>query len=533
MKLSIGDGRAWSFVHGAWKEAGGILEPQDKPDENGGEGMQGYRFAFLKDSAYADLKARFEMQHVAGHSDAGLIFRAKNKREFFVLHFPCCGQAYRAQHFWAALSKMDASGYLRIEKLRTVSRVASNAKIWHAVEADVHGQTITVRIDGTGVFECSGLDDGAGAVGMFMFGQAAIRDVTVDGKPDSTFAWDDRGEQPTNWFFPCENTQHGEWQMPQTLVRAPNGELVLWFGVMEGAFKGKRSVLIIRSSDDGRTWGNPVPVPGSESDAWGLGGKLHLFPDGKLRFMSMQEGKYVIQEVSDDVSSFSDAVSQVGDSGIVDVGLGTNPGGAVAQLFGSTTFAMMSITDRDILLDLCERRTNVILNRLRFLLDEGVGPYFSMAGQEFVAPPLHGLKDFYDFNVKYDKPIIDMAHESGGRVHIHCHGSIKSVFQGFLDMGADVLHPFEPPPLGDITASEAKALARGKLCLEGNTQINRMYECSPEEIREETEALIRDAFNDHRGLIVCPTASPYIRGEGEACFPMYKAMIDTVVGWSE
>jgi hypothetical protein len=239
-----------------------------------------------------------------------------------------------------------------------------------------------------------------------------------------------------------------------------------------------------------------------------------------------------LPQVTGDVSPFFRSVSEVGDTGIVDVGLGVNPGGAVAQLFGSTLFAMMSITDRDILHALCERQTTVILGRLKYLLAQGVGPYFSMAGQEFVAPPLHGLADFNDFNVSYDKRIIDLAHDSGGRVHVHCHGSMKTVLRSFIDMGADVLHPFESPPLGDITASEAKEIVRGRLCLEGNIQINRMYECTAEEIREETEALIRHAFDDRRGLIVSPTASPYIRGEGETCFPMYKAMVDTVVNWA-
>ena len=83
--------------------------------------------------------------------------------------------------------------------------------------------------------------------------------------------------------------------------------------------------------------------------------------------------------------------------------------------------------------------------------------------------------------------------------------------------------------MGDITAAEAKAMARGRLCLEGNIQIHRMYDATPEEIREETEQLIADAFDDGRGLIVCPTASPYMRGRGEACRPQYEAMVETVL----
>lgn len=232
-----------------------------------------------------------------------------------------------------------------------------------------------------------------------------------------------------------------------------------------------------------------------------------------------------------DVDSFREAEKAVGDAGIVDVNLGANPGGFTAELFGSETFALMSVTHRDLIHTLCERRMNSMLKKVKRLVELGVGPYFSMLGEEFIVPPLHGPKDFDDFNVRYNKPIIDEIHNAGGRIHIHCHGSISVVFQGFLDMGVDVLHPFEPPPLGNITAAEAKSLARGKMCLEGNIQINRMYEASADELRAETEALIRDCWDDRRGLIVSPTASPYIRGLGEECFPQYKAMIDTVLNW--
>ncbi|MFN2352389.1 MAG: uroporphyrinogen decarboxylase family protein [Kiritimatiellia bacterium] len=249
-------------------------------------------------------------------------------------------------------------------------------------------------------------------------------------------------------------------------------------------------------------------------------------PDDAEKYLSLP-----LPGISGDPATFFAADAAMGDQGIVDVGLGFNPGGFVANLCGSENFAIMSATDRDIIHRLCERQTTIIVRRLKRLLAAKVGPYFSMAGEEYIVPPLHGPRDFNDFNVKYDKPIIDLVHGAGGRIHIHSHGSIKNVFQGFLEMGADVLHPFEPPPQGDILAREAKLLARGKMCLEGNLQINRMYEASADDIRRETAQLISDAFDDHRGLIVSPSASPYIRGWGEQCFPQYKAMIDTVLAF--
>ncbi len=232
-----------------------------------------------------------------------------------------------------------------------------------------------------------------------------------------------------------------------------------------------------------------------------------------------------------DVGSFFAVDQQVGERGITDVSLGFNPAGFVAELCGSETFALMSVTDRDVLHALCQRQMEIMLETAKFLLGQGVGPYFSMAGEEYLVPPLHGPTDFGDFNVRYDKPIVDLIHDAGGRVHIHCHGSVKRVMAGFLEMGVDVLHPFEAPPMGDITPAEAKEVIRGRMCYEGNIQIHHMYEHSPEQVREETIALIDDVFDDGLGLIVCPTASPYIPGEGEVCLDRFSAMIAAVRDW--
>ena len=231
-----------------------------------------------------------------------------------------------------------------------------------------------------------------------------------------------------------------------------------------------------------------------------------------------------------DVQSLAEARKRVGDAGIVESGLGFCPGGRAASLLGTENFALMSLSDRDVIHEICRRELAICINRLKALLDAGAGPFFSMAGEEYIVPPIHGPVDFRDFIVRYDRPIIDLVHDSGGCVHIHCHGSVGKVLPDFIDMGVDVMHPFEAPPMGDITAREAKALIRGQMCFEGNIQISRMYEAGPEDIRLETEHLLADVFDDSKGLIVSPTASPYIRGKGLECFPQYKAMIDAVLG---
>jgi len=172
-----------------------------------------------------------------------------------------------------------------------------------------------------------------------------------------------------------------------------------------------------------------------------------------------------------------------------------------------------------------------ILHILQFLLARDIGPYFAMLGQEYVTPPLHGADDFRDFNVRYDRPVADLVHDAGGRFHVHCHGPLQSVLSDFIELGADVLHPIEAPPLGDVTAKEAKQTFRNRVCIEGNVQIGDMYTEDPDTIRSLTAELIHDAFGDGKGLIVCPTASPYVPEMSERCFENYAALVAVVTSW--
>lgn len=249
-------------------------------------------------------------------------------------------------------------------------------------------------------------------------------------------------------------------------------------------------------------------------------------PEDAEKYLSLPMPK-----ISGDVASFFDKVAEMGDAGIVEAAPRMSPAGIVAELFGSEGFAMMSVTDRDMLHALIKREADITAMAVKHLIKEGVGPFFAFAGEEYIVPPLHGPGDFADFVVKYEKPVFDIVHDAGGRVHVHSHGSVKLLIGQFVEMGVDVLHPFEAPPCGNILPQEAKSAARGRMTLEGNIQIADMYEKSPDDIAEQTRALIRICFDDRRGLIVSPTASPYIRGEGENCYPAYEAMVNTVLTW--
>ncbi|MBI2193968.1 MAG: exo-alpha-sialidase [Planctomycetes bacterium] len=299
--LGIGDGSLWAFINGAWRDGpeDSLVVPKEILRQHG-PAIQGHHYAFWRPKAYANVQARFQFR-LTPHSDAGLILRATDPSHFYLVHFPNCGQASRAQHFWAALSRMDHRGYLRIVKLDLVRRVPSTNEPW--LDADVHltGQKLSVRIGDHGVFEAS--DDsflGPGRVGVYLFNQAEIREMRIEGTEDPSIPWNDQPHPPRNWFHPCPDTEYGQWQQPGQLVRMPDGQLLLNYAVQERPYRGTLTSLLARSGDNGRTWSNPEPVAHAKTGDWEGWGGLHRFPDGRTRVIELKGNSLNIAESEDD-----------------------------------------------------------------------------------------------------------------------------------------------------------------------------------------------------------------------------------------
>ena len=195
----------------------------------------------------------------------------------------------------------------------------------------MRGGELRALIDGRGVFEHRGLPDGAGCVGLFIFGRASVRAVRIDGERAPGGGWVDSVEQPTNWFHPVDDARHGGWQKPHTLLRAGSGELVLTYDAGRRGSAGTTSNLIARSVDDGRTWGEPEVTGTVDADPWTVRGTLHRFPDGRVRRLSMDgDGAFALAEASDDIRA-------IGPRRALD--LGPVPDGMQALHMGPQVFA--------------------------------------------------------------------------------------------------------------------------------------------------------------------------------------------------
>ncbi len=194
-----------------------------------------------------------------------------------------------------------------------------------------------------------------------------------------------------------------------------------------------------------------------------------------------------------DYSGFYKMVKAMGDNGILMASIGNDPIGHVTHWLGLETLAMWSILHREAIIRLVDefhRRAEFLV---KSMLTEGIGPVFATLGMEQCTPPWLSPADFTEFARQYDERLWAPIREENGLVHVHCHGNLKSVLDDFIAMGASCLHPIEAPPMGDVTLKEAKKILGGKICIEGNTQIDDLYMKDPDYIREAVSQAMKDA----------------------------------------
>jgi len=228
-----------------------------------------------------------------------------------------------------------------------------------------------------------------------------------------------------------------------------------------------------------------------------------------------------------DCSGFFEEERRIGDRGIVMCSVPI-PVTIIHALLGSDLLAIWSIIERDTVLKLTEVFLQRSLDLLDWVISQGVGPMFCTLGEEYLAPPLAGPRDFREFVTEPGREIGERIHAAGGLRHIHSHGSINAILEDYVEMGANCLHPIEAPPLGDMPLAEAKRRIGDWVCLEGNIQIGDLYHDPTDVFVEKVRETIEVAAPGG-GFILCPTASPHTEVLTDQTVRNYVALVETAV----
>jgi hypothetical protein len=275
--LRLGDGNGWAFVNGPWQEnSEGIIAPGEEPAEE--------HLAFYTAHTYADFEVEFDFRWDTFHSGSGFVFRARDALHYYLVHFPCTGQQYRAEHFWAAISKVDESGWVKVLKMEIVRGVPSEVGLWHHVRLQVQGDQFRLWVDRR-VFPVvqDQTYSAAGYVGLQAFKgggrgpRGSFRNLRIRGRRGSAKAWDDTIQTVRNYFIPSPETTYGNQQHPAGITQTPNGDLLMKLWITKKQYGREGVAVSVRSTDKGRSWLKQQRLPDRLS-----GGLLHTTRTGSL-----------------------------------------------------------------------------------------------------------------------------------------------------------------------------------------------------------------------------------------------------------
>lgn len=204
----------------------------------------------------------------------------------------------------------------------------------------------------------------------------------------------------------------------------------------------------------------------------------------------------------------------------------SSPFVCVAGMMPYEYFLELCVTERALveeLTALCHQR---IMDVLEVILAEESVECVWMGGCEWLTPPMGSLDLYQRLVQPYEQAIIERVHAAGGLVHVHCHGNIRSTLPLVIARGGDYCEPVEPPPDGDITFAEAKALAAGRITLGGNVEA-RVLEYGRAQVVED---VTRACFQGTRERMVLRNTATPIGAMSPRMLENYGRMIDV---WEE
>lgn len=220
-----------------------------------------------------------------------------------------------------------------------------------------------------------------------------------------------------------------------------------------------------------------------------------------------------------------EANERTGDLGVTRAFL-SSPVVCISGAMPFELFLELSVTERGLFHELCEEVTRRYLSVLEawFAVEEP-DTTFCFGGSEQCTPPMMAPRTYDEYVLPYEGRLIRWLKERGKLVAVHCHGKVAHALQGMMEAGADATDPVEPPPAGDVTYEQARAIAGDRLTLMGNLEWDRLEAAEPAEIREHVRGVLS---HGNRRLILGASAGP-ISAVTPRLAANYRAWVDTAL----
>jgi hypothetical protein len=264
---------------------------------------------------------------------------------------------------------------------------------------------------------------------------------------------------------------------------------------------GKRFVTL-RFETNGMAWQEAIAAQPGAGHTWQIE-HCCKSPEDARRLLEIP-----YEAAPGGAEDFFDLQALLGERGVMWVTV-PSPLQVVCRLFDPTEFLMMVRTEAPLIARLMGVFSERIAFQLKHLLQAGVGPIIRFGGAEHATPPMMSPADFDELVVGYDAPLVRLCKEHARMTAVHCHGRIRHALQRFVEMGMDQTDPVEASPDGDLSLTEARALAGDQITLTGNIQMRELSREGPEHIEARVRDIVRQA--GPRRLIISTTGTPLER----------------------
>jgi uroporphyrinogen decarboxylase len=192
------------------------------------------------------------------------------------------------------------------------------------------------------------------------------------------------------------------------------------------------------------------------------------------------------------------------------------------RLIGMTNYMTQLYADPGFIHALAEMMLEFSLAQLELLVDAGLDVLVIEDDIAMDKGPMVSLEHFKEFINRYNRQIVERAHQKGLKVVRHSDGNLWPLLDVLIESGYDGLNPLEPQ--AGMAMAEVKAYCGDKICLLGN--IDSVDLLPNGNVRQVEQAVVRTIKDGATGggLIICSSNSLHPGVNPENCIAMFQAV---------
>jgi uroporphyrinogen decarboxylase len=175
----------------------------------------------------------------------------------------------------------------------------------------------------------------------------------------------------------------------------------------------------------------------------------------------------------------------LGDSGIVGSWTPHGPFNNASLLIDHDTLYNLFMYDYPFYEKLMNFAMNRILDYTRAIDDAGIDVH-CVGGN--VPGGFLGKEVYDEYILPFEKRYIDFVQANGTPAIYHNCGEIMNLVESYKELGAKIIEPFSPPPLGDADLKKVKEIVDGDYVIIGGVdQVNIIQKCTVDQVKRKTE----------------------------------------------